>query len=370
MPVIQRALLVLSIGLGALTAMPATSAEDSWEDIARIVAIGDVHGDYDNFLSVLREAEVVNRRGNWIAGSTHFVQLGDIPDRGPDTAKIITLLKRMEVQAERDGGKVHVLIGNHEAMNMLGDLRYVDAGELAALRTRDSSRLRDAYYAQDIARRQVANPEFVADAAFREQWEKEVPLGLIEHRMAWSPTGEFGAWVLQHNAVIRINRNLFLHGGISPALLTVGIAAINEQLRQELTNGPAAEPGMAEQEDGPLWYRGLVVNDEAAEAAHVEQILATYDVDRIIVGHTPGMGTVVPRFGGRVLAVDAGLSAYYGGHRAALLLEDDKAITLQRGQRVTVPTDPEELLAYFLQIAELEPDVPALRARITSLQTP
>lgn len=367
---LQRASLLLCISLGVLLAAPTAAGEDSWQGVERIVAVGDVHGDYDNFLSLLREAELVNRRGNWIAGTTHFVQLGDIPDRGPDTAKIITLLKRLEIQAERAGGKVHVLIGNHEAMNMLGDLRYVDAGELAALRTRNSSRMRDRYYDQEVLRLQTANPEFVADAAFREQWEKEVPLGLIEHRQAWSPTGEFGSWVLQHNAVVRINRNLFLHGGISPALLGMSITAINEQIRLELQSTLGAEPGLAEKEEGPLWYRGLVVNDEASEQAHVAQILSTYDVDRIIIGHTPGMGTVVPRFDGKVLAIDAGLSAFYGGHRAALLLENDAAITLQRGHQVSVPTTAAGLLTYYLQIAELEPEVPALRTKITSLQTP
>ena len=59
------------------------AAEDKWQDVERIVAIGDIHGDYDNFLKLLKEANVVNRRGNWIAGETHLVQLGDVPDRGP-----------------------------------------------------------------------------------------------------------------------------------------------------------------------------------------------------------------------------------------------------------------------------------------------
>lgn len=364
---LQRALLLCCLALGLFT--QATAAEDQWQDVERIVAIGDVHGDYTNFLALLRETELVNRRGNWIAGTTHLVQVGDIPDRGPDTDKVIKLLKKLEKQAEQAGGKVHVLIGNHEAMNMLGDLRYVDPGEFEALRTRDSRRLREAFYTQDVARRQAANPEFVVDEAFREQWEKEVPLGMIEHRRAWSPTGEFGTWVLQHNAVIRINRNLFLHAGVSPRILGMSTAEINEQIRQELQNAPGTEPGLSEQEDGPLWYRGLATNDETLELAHVEQVLAAYDVDRIIVGHTPGMGSVVPRFAGKVLVVDAGLSAYYGGQRAALLLENDQAITLQRGSRVGVPDSAEGLLAYFEQIAKLEPEVPALQARINSLQS-
>jgi hypothetical protein len=114
---------------------PFLYAQSEFSGVERIVAVGDVHGDYDEFVRVLREAELINRRRNWIAGETHFVQVGDLPDRGPDTDKIIELMKKLEQQAEEEGGKVHALIGNHEAMNMLGDLRYVDPGEYAAFRS-------------------------------------------------------------------------------------------------------------------------------------------------------------------------------------------------------------------------------------------
>ena len=68
----------------------------------------------------------------WSGGATHLVQLGDVPDRAPDTRKILDLLMRLEPQARRAGGYVHALIGNHEAMNVYGDLRYVSEGEIAA----------------------------------------------------------------------------------------------------------------------------------------------------------------------------------------------------------------------------------------------
>lgn len=368
---LMRFRMVLLLPCLLLVGTPAIHAtEAQWDDVTRIVAVGDVHGDYDNFLRVLRDAGVVNRRGNWIAGETHLVQMGDVPDRGPDTAKVIALLQKLETQAARDGGRVHALIGNHEVMNMLGDLRYVHPGEYEAMRTRDSRRLRDAYYAQDVARREAANPEFVADAAFREQWEREIPLGMIEHQLAWRAAGEIGQWILTHNAVIRINRNLFVHGGISPAVLGMDISAINDQIRHELNGGLGEEQGLSEKEDGPLWYRGLAVNAPELERAHVEQLLATYNVDRVIIAHTPGQGTVVPRFDGRVLVIDAGIAAYYGGHLASLVLEDGQALTIQRGERIEVPTTDAGLLPYFQRIAELEPDATALQDTIRRLQSP
>jgi len=346
------------------------AVEDQWQDVERVVAIGDIHGDYDNFLKALKEANVVNRRGNWIAGETHLVQLGDVPDRGPDTDKAIALLQKLERQAERDGGKVHVLIGNHEAMNIYGDLRYVDPGEYAAFRTRNSRRVRNNFYDRDIEQRKLADPEFVANREFRQQWEQSIPLGMLEHRSAWGAEGEIGSWVRQHNAVIKINRTLFLHGGISPDVLDMSITEINEQIRHELNGGLGEERGLSEKETGPLWYRGLATNDEEAEKPHLELVLATYDVDRVVIGHTPGLGTIVPRFEGRVLVIDTGLSSYYGGFRASLLLQNNEATTLQREQKILIPDTNAGVLSYFQRIAELEPEAKALQVRIRNLASP
>lgn len=362
--------LSLLVGCVVLTGAPGSSqaAADEWQDVGRIVVVGDAHGDYDNFVAVLRQAGIINRRTNWNAGTTHLVQLGDVPDRGPDTHKIIQLLQKLERQAQRAGGHVHVLIGNHEAMNMFGDLRYVDPGEYSALRTRDSRRLRAEVYARDVERRKAEDPEFVADAAFRAEWEQQVPLGMIEHRLAWRPGGEIGSWVLGHNAVIKINRSLFLHGGISPDVLGQGIASINAQIRAELETGVDVETALAISESGPLWYRGLAVGPEELESEHVDRILAFYDVDRIVIGHTPVVGTILPRFGGKVLVADVGLSAFYGGHQASLLLEGDRALTLQRGEPVPLPETEAEVLPYLQAVAALEPDLSELQELIHDLQ--
>ncbi|MBL4571753.1 MAG: metallophosphoesterase [Gammaproteobacteria bacterium] len=346
------------------------AVEDQWQDVERVVAIGDIHGDYDNFLKILEEANVVNRRGNWIAGKTHLVQLGDVPDRGPDTDKAIALLQKLERQAEREGGKVHVLIGNHEAMNIYGDLRYVDPGEYAAFRTRNSRRIRDDFYKRDIEKRKLVDSGFFADGEFRQQWEQSIPLGMLEHRSAWGREGDIGAWVRQHNTVIKINRTLFLHGGISPEDVGMSITEINEQIRLELNGGLGEDLGLSERATGPLWYRGLATSNEEMERLHLELVLATYDVDRVVIGHTPSLGTIVPRFEGRVLVIDTGLSSYYGGFLASLLLENGEATTLQRNQEIPVPNTKAGLLPYFERIAELEPRANALQVRIRNLASP
>ena len=350
-------------------------AQSEWSGVERIVAIGDIHGDYDSVVDVLREAEIINRRRNWIGGETHLVQVGDVPDRGPDTHRIIELLQKLERQAEEDGGKVHALIGNHEAMNMLGDLRYVHPGEYDGLRGRTSRELRDSYYANHVEQMQANDPGFVADSAYRDAFDERFPLGYVEHRIAWSPTGEIGAWVLQHNAMVKINRSLFVHAGLGPELLGTDLDTINTTVRHELEGNLGEEPGMSEVEYGPLWYRGLAMNPEYQERAHVDALLEFYDVDRIVIGHTPGSGTIVPRFDGAVLLIDTGMSAYYGGYVASLeILQTDQQLSVTNQQldaRIPIPADNNAAIDYLREVqAMLEKPPAALQRRIDDFVNP
>ena len=154
---LPKTLVLICLLLARTTLFAAEAIQDEWDDVSRVVVVGDVHGDYDNYFEVLREADLVNRRGNWIAGDTHFVQLGDVPDRGPDTDRIIKHLQKLEAQARRRGGMVHILIGNHEFMNVIGDLRYVHPGEYDAFTSPDSSRFRDSYYQQTVQALEARN---------------------------------------------------------------------------------------------------------------------------------------------------------------------------------------------------------------------
>ena len=363
---VHRLILLLSLAWFA----PVLFAQSEYSGVDRIVAVGDVHGDYDKFVEVLREAGIINRRRNWIAGETHFVQVGDVPDRGPDTDKIIELMQKLERQAEDDGGKVHALIGNHEAMNMLGDLRYVHPGEYEAFRGNRSRQYRDNYYEQVLQARRASDPEFVETDEFRDAFEAQFPLGYVEHRLAWAPAGEYGSWVLQHNTVLKIDRYLFVHAGLSPTVLGMSLDDINAQVLDELGGNLGEEPGLSESDDGPLWYRGLAQADPATEQAHVDALLEFYDVDHIILGHTPGLGAIHPRFMGKVLIVDTGMSAYYGGHGASLLIEGDELFAQQEGERFEIPQGRSPL-PYLQQIAAKKPDAPdALHRLIDQLTAP
>ena len=101
----------------------------AWADAERLIAIGDLHGDYDAYRALLTQAGLIDAKGHWSGKKAVFVQMGDAVDRGTKSRDIVLDLQRLQKEASHDGGQVIALIGNHEAMNMTGDLRYVAPAE-------------------------------------------------------------------------------------------------------------------------------------------------------------------------------------------------------------------------------------------------
>ncbi|MEM8798732.1 MAG: metallophosphoesterase [Pseudomonadota bacterium] len=327
----------------------------------RIVVIGDIHGDYDQFVQVLKDTGLVDAKLKWQAGDTHLVQMGDVVDRGDGSKKAIDLLRQLETEARAAGGYVHTLVGNHEALNIAGDLRYVTPGEFAAYRTKKSKATRNAYYKQTIAAIKARTPKEELpkfDKAYRKAWEAKVPLGYVEHRRAWSNSGIYGKWVSKNPAIIKIGRTMFLHGGIGPAYATSSLEELNEQISNELASStPLTQQSLSFQSEGPLWYRGFAnpSRGKAEEILHLEKVLKNFDVDRIVVAHTPIAGAIVPLFDSRVVATDVGLAAHYGARRAALLIEGDQLTAIHRGRPLVLPSSDAGVPDYLAEAAKLDP---------------
>ena len=324
---------------GALLAAAAgSSAEDGCnvQNVQRMVAVGDVHGAYDNFVKVLQMTGLVDEETRWVGGRTHFVQTGDLLDRGARTREVLDLMMRLENEAKKAGGRVHALLGNHEVMNMMGDLRYVVADEYEAFTTGRSDALREDFIdaVMDRARSQARSRREAFDAkAYRANLEKQAPLGFVERQEAFSPEGTYGKWLRERDAVARIDGVVFLHGGLSPDVAELGCETINKTVRREITkdsqktrrNGQETLSGGAE---GPLGYRGLAKEDETTFAPFLEQILFAMKAHAIVVGHTvTDDGRIHRRFGGRVILIDAGMSPAYRGSLAALEIGADGVMT-------------------------------------------
>ncbi len=287
---VRTSLLIL---LAVLATPPsvAAQAQATFTGVERIVAVGDVHGDFQQFVTVLRQAGVIDDKNRWSGGRTHLVQTGDVLDRGPDSRKVLELLMALEPQAAKAGGQVHALIGNHEVMNIVGDLRYVSPGEYAAFRSGKSQQL------QDRAWKVLSDSTRRNDAVYHAQWLLEHPLGWVEQRLAFEGNGRYATWIRGHDAVLKINDWLFLHGGIGPKYVDSSLASLNAGVHKALDpTALAPEGNIAEDPEGPLWYRGLATGDEGALSPLVDSVLKSFDVHHVVIGHTRDAGDRLAAF--------------------------------------------------------------------------
>lgn len=372
----RKVILALVLICGQALADARQVDEYQWEGVERVVAIGDLHGDFDNYLATLEAAGIVDSRGRWAAGETHLVQTGDVPDRGPDTLKIIEHLDKVAKQAKRKGGHVHRLIGNHEAMNVYGDLRYVSEGEYQAFVTRNSERLRDRYYELYLQALQQQKPEefAVLPEDYREKWNLEHPLGWVEHRRAWDPAwnpeAEYAQRVFDQKVAIRIDDTLFLHGGISGFYCRNTPESLTRMVHDALRNYDPQNAGVLDDPYGPLWYRGLSGEKPAAPLETVDAILEQQGVKQIVVGHTPTSGVIWPRYDGKVVMIDTGISEAYGGHVAWLEITPEGLFAGYPGGKVPLPASDGERIAYLERVVELCPHNASLKRRLELLQKP
>jgi hypothetical protein len=300
----------------------------------RVVAVGDVHGAYDRFAGILRQAGIIDARDRWSGGRALLVQTGDVLDRGPDSRRVLDLLQRLEGEAAEAGGAVYALLGNHEVMRLMRDLRYVSQGEYAAFRSPDSEALRQRYYEvlveAEPARARAAGRQF-DEPAFRREFLAAIPLGFVEMQVAFEAAGPYGQWLRARDTMIRVNDVVFVHGGLSREVAALGCDAINATVRKELgtmlaPGSPGLEKSLSVGPDGPLWYRGLAGEDSPLTTGDVAGILRVVDARTIVIGHTVAPDLRIRhRHGERVVQIDTGMLGdpfYPGGRASALEIHD------------------------------------------------
>lgn len=372
-PMIRRIFLSLTLVLVASLPLASHSSEWTFDDVDRVVAISDVHGAYDAMVRTLQNAELIADDLSWCGGAAHLVIVGDLLDRGPNSRDAMDLLMDLEGQAQAAGGRVHVLVGNHEAMNLNGDLRYVSTSEYAAFAEEESEQEREQWFDKHVERAGVGDDG--RDAA-RAEFDTLFPPGYFAHRHAFASDGHYGKWLLGKPVIVVINGTAFVHGGLSPLVAEIGLEGVNGELMQDLlayvlavehlievgklspidnfnNRDPVLRgfmPGLntaastvaavdkviklgesdLHNSDGPLWYRGNVACGRLIEEDKLLASLARIGADRVVIGHTPTPGRrILQRLDGRILEVDTGmLNDYYNGRGNALILEGDTVSTI------------------------------------------
>jgi 3',5'-cyclic AMP phosphodiesterase CpdA len=355
----------------------------------RIVAVGDVHGAYDELVAILEHARLIDGDARWIGGTSTLIQTGDLFDRGLRVPEVLDLLMRLQGEAAAAGGEVIVLLGNHEGMNLIGFYRDVNPDLYARFADKGSEKRRkqgfDAFKKYHRARAEraglVAPP--ITDE-LKQAWMSLYPPGRIEYEEALGPEGRYGRWLRSLPVAVMKDDTLFIHAGLGPALAGMSVDQINAEVASEIAAydelrrhmidthlipphvglpdmmvgfREVAEPGpelerLARADDwllvapeGPLWYRGAARPDpeeapvevapegagsgagDGVEADGLGERLAAVGAARMVNGHTPqASGRIQVLSDGRVILIDTGmLSSHYQGGRPSALVIEDGA---------------------------------------------
>ncbi|WP_159099334.1 ankyrin repeat domain-containing protein [Aquimarina spinulae] len=239
----------------------------------KIAAISDIHGQYDVFIQLLQRNGIIDENQKWNFGNGHFIVTGDIFDRGSHVTEVLWFLYDLEKQAEKRGGKLHVLLGNHDVMVLNGNLRSV-------------------------------HPKYKDIANILGK-----PLESL-----FAKGSVLGDWLRTRPVLVKINNLLFTHGGFHPDLVSKGLSIdqINKEFKQQLVVSelPEARNDLGtflHRNNGPIYYRGYF-QGELATTKQIDQLLQHFAVTHIIVGHTTHR-QIETRYQGKVIVIDANMKS-------------------------------------------------------------
>jgi hypothetical protein len=329
----------LALGFVLVLGNSLHSFAAEYQTQADIFMVGDIHGAYPELVSILKHAELVDDTLDWVGGSAHFVSTGDLMDRGPSSRKVMDLLIKLQAQAKEAGGQVHVLLGNHEVLNLIGDWRYISLQEYQEFADDESVAMRNKYFEE-----YKDTVDTSVDESVLASFDKQFPLGFFARLEAFMPQGEYGKWLHTLPIVIKINQHMFTHGGLSVKTLDASLDALNNQLKRELTDYTNAWSKLIENEklaattdhsqrisivkklnksqttqrfieasngllysiDSPNWYRGNALCHPLFENQVLNEVLERFDANTLWVGHTTST-TVRQRFDNKLILMDTGM---------------------------------------------------------------
>ena len=354
----RRGLVPLLLALAFVCSPPLSPAADipfEWSGVERVVSIADLHGDYDRFVFILAHPQVglVDADLHWTGGKTHLVQLGDVVDRGPRAKEILDLLMRLEKEAAAAGGMVHMLLGNHEEMNITGIALdypgYVPVEQFVAFLREDYRRDKDEEYIKTLPPEERKQAEMEGldihtDEGYASYWRKIMaakdPQAVRAYVLGFNDV--YGNWLIKQNTVIKINDVIYVHGGVNLALSKWPLREINQVMRDELEFfqghmrspqrfGRPFHPRLVYDPNSPLWFRGLATKNENTAEGEIDRTLANLGARAMVVGHNyfsyPGGASpvvtkaLVARFHDKIWIMDTGISGSYNGVPSALIYD-------------------------------------------------
>lgn len=261
----------------------------------KIFAISDIEGDFDKFIQILQRNKVINDSLNWNFQKGHLVLLGDFFDRGDDVTATLWLCYKLEAEAKKAGGQVHFILGNHEQMNLQGNIKYVQ-------------------------------PKYKALAQ-----KLNIP-----YKEFYGKNSELGRWLRSKNSIEIINNILFCHGGISPNFIKnkESIETINKNILKAIEHFDISKEINKNDTfykylnmESPLWYRGYFEDwsyYKKSTQSEVDAVCNHYKVQKVIVGHTT-VEEIKTHFNGKIIGIN--VKRHYDNTKnkpSALLIENNK----------------------------------------------
>src|SRR4030095_7816107 len=236
--------------------------------VKKMLVLSDIEGNFTAFRQLLQGNGVIDENFNWTFGEGHLVLVGDFVDRGTMVMEVLWLIYSLEEKAKAAGGYVHYILGNHEIMNMSGDLRYV----------------------------QPRYPEHAA-------------LMNTQYTRLFGPDTEIGRWLATKNVVERVGNILFTHGGISSYVnsLNISLKELNEITRPYYTDTTYKYSdqrlNVIYSDFGPFWYRNYYKTPRASKE-QINSTLDIYGVRNISTGHTIIANEISSVYGTKVFNTD------------------------------------------------------------------
>lgn len=213
----------------------------------KMLVISDIEGNFKGFKSILLGNKIIDNKLNWTFGNNHLVLVGDFFDRGLNITECLWLIYKLEKEAEKQGGKVHFILGNHEMMNLKSDLNYV-----------------------------------------RDKYQENADTLKLDYEKWYANNTELGKWLRTKNGVEKIGDYLFVHAGIRKDFPEkYSLKEINENIRKSIDTNFEKEKQRNDifiNNESPLWYRGIAKEDE--DQKDIEKTLAKYKASKMIIGHT------------------------------------------------------------------------------------
>ncbi len=252
----------------------------------KMFVLSDIEGTFEGMYMLLFKGGVIDAQFNWTFGNGQLVICGDMFDRGSEVTACFWLLYKLEDEAKAKGGYVHVILGNHELMNLYGDTRYVNKKYM------------------DVAD--------ILQKKYNDLYDGDT---------------ELGRWLRTKNIIEKIGTWLCLHGGVSDFINKSGLSAgnINELARPFYDKGDedtvlieAKVYPLFHPDTSPFWFRGYI-EEPVVGMDIVNGTLKAFDVKHIIVGHTI-VDSIQPRYDKKVIAIDVN---YHAGNYQALSIEKD-----------------------------------------------